>query len=95
MNCKQGDLARVVNSQAGNNDKIVQCLEYVGLRWWLNHDGDRLAPTWRIDRELPPLEGFGDDDLIEDSKLRPIRDSDGTDETLTWAGLPAKPEVTA
>lgn len=25
---------------------------------------------------------------IADSRLRPIRDNDGTDETLTWAGKP-------
>lgn len=34
-------------------------------------------------------------DLIWDSRLRPIRDQPGDDETLTWAGLPNRQEVAA
>lgn len=84
MRCKPGDLAVVVRSYAGNEGKIVRCVRYAGLVNW-RHSG-RL-PTWEIDQDLP---GFGGhmSPFIADSQLRPIRDNDGEDETLAWAGKP-------
>jgi hypothetical protein len=30
LNCKQGDMAIVVRSRAGNAGKVVTCLEFIG-----------------------------------------------------------------
>jgi hypothetical protein len=84
MNCKPGDLAVVVKSHAGNEGKIVRCVEYTGLNFWPFIGVDH---SWRIDSSLRSYAGtYGND--IADSQLRPIRDNDGEDETLTWAGKP-------
>ena len=89
MNCKLGDVAIVVNSIRGNLGKVVMCLEYVGLVRWLNNDGSSVeCPTWKTDTDFNnPLPIFTY--LIADDQLRPLRDTDGTDETLEWAGVPA------
>ena len=87
LNCKKGDLAVIVNSAAGNEGKIVRCLDYIGLCEWDHIDGVRLNETWRIDQKLPPFDGF-DDDTIEDHRLRPLRDSEGEDEVLRLVGKP-------
>lgn len=43
-------------------------------------------PCWRVE---------DDDARFADNCLRPIRDNDGEDETLIWAGLPNKQEQPA
>lgn len=30
MNCKEGDLALIINSRAGNEGRLVKCVKYVG-----------------------------------------------------------------
>ena len=81
MNCKPGDLAVIVRSIAGNEGRIVRCLEFVGPG-----DDQKLCDCWLLDQQIPgtlrPIR------VISDSKLRPIRDNNGEDETLTWAGKP-------
>lgn len=81
MNCKPGDLAVIVRSAAGNEGRIVQCLDFVGVGDGYYDD------SWLIDREIAGT--FEPLRFISDSKLRPLRDNDGEDETLTWAGKPA------
>lgn len=97
MNCKQGDLAIVVQSLAGNEGKIVRCLEFVGTgrcdagTILVAPNGRAHADLWRTDATIHTDTG-STTRLMSDSLLRPIRDNDGTDETLTWAGkLKAKP----
>mgnify|MGYP006921370785 CR=1 FL=1 len=87
MNCKPGDLAVIVRSQGNNAGRIVQC---VRLHISQAHDVDGVpllltasGPRWVIDRPLP-----GNLQTVPDAILRPLRDSDGEDETLTWAGKP-------
>ena len=87
MNCKKGDLAIVVSSLAGNEGRIVRCLEFIGMMFWLHGEELRRNATWRIDVELPPFDGKHND-MIEDYKLRPLRDNDGEDEMLRIAGKP-------
>ena len=91
MNCKPGDLAVIVRSFAGNEGKIVRCIEVVQ-----SHDFSGLSvlggPRWLIDRPVPLLL-CGFTRTVADAALRPIRPNDGEDETLTWAGKPN--EVTA
>lgn len=83
MNCKPGDLAVVVRSDAGNEGKIVRCLRIVD-GWLEGLDGSGLGePVWEVDRVLRACDG-SEDNLINDSYLRPIRDpgDDAVDETL-------------
>ena len=84
LNCKPGDLAVIVRSSAGNEGKIVRCLELIPADKWLAEDGRvNSAPTWRIDIAL---RGWAGDfsRFVRDEQVRPIRDNDGEDETLQW-----------
>lgn len=87
MNCKQGDLAVIVRSMAGNEGKIVRCdrlipggeditglpTEFGGVRWVIG---------------IPMMGTIGPIYSVADSCLRPLRDSDGEDEVLRYAGRP-------
>lgn len=97
MNCKQGDLAFIVKSSAGNEGKIVRCAVFLGnydfkatdnteLAWGVVADGLNLPSYTAGNHEWCRKYGF--DAVFSDSALRPIRDNDGQDETLTWAGKP-------
>jgi hypothetical protein len=90
MNCKPGDLAVVVRSMAGNEGKIVRCVELVGDHKFNEPNGVvvTFSNTWRID---PPLIGWRglQSKHAPDEVLRPIRDNNGEDEMLTWAGKPS------
>lgn len=92
MNCKQGDLAIVVFSHCGNEGRIVRCIRM--LRWDEKAElgFDPSWPMWEVDTCL--MDTWGDESRTAvDAYLRPIRDSEGDDETLTWVGRPE--EVTA
>ena len=85
MNCKQGDLAVVVRSLAGNDGVIVRCIQLMPAG--TDDLSVFLGPVWKIDKPL--VSNWGDSSpFINDINLRPIRDNDGEDETLTWAGKP-------
>lgn len=87
MNCKPGDLAIAIRSGNGNEGKVMTCIRYVGeVPFFIGDD------YWQTD--TPLMSRFGDFNCFyRDSWLRPIRDNDGDDETLTWVGKPN--EVTA
>jgi len=91
MNCKQGDLAIVVRSDAGNAGKIVTCIRLLNGFRHIAPDGSVSNDIWQIDR---PLIGWGGEVSCEisDMQLRPLRDpgDDATDETLTWLPVPHK-----
>lgn len=88
MNCKQGDLAIIVKSVASPDDigAIVRCVEF--------KPGPDGRAAWIVDRKVSPDAVIGGityiGDWFLDASLRPIRDNDGEDETLTWAGKPEK-----
>jgi hypothetical protein len=87
MNCKQGDLAVIVRDELlvdlGVIVRIVGLASEEGLDWEVICDYKRLT-TWDGMAEIAePVD-------ILDSSLRPIRDSDGEDETLQWAPVPTK-----
>lgn len=87
LNCKAGDLAVIVRSMAGNEGRIVRCVEFVGCGddW---HDD-----CWLVD---PPVMGtLRLQREVSDSKLRPLRDNDGEDEVLRIVGKPQPNEVSA
>ena len=56
MNCKQGDMAVVVRSSAGNEGRVVTCLEYVGSLGIIEINGEphymASSDYWRVDRDL-------------------------------------------
>lgn len=68
VRCWKGCTAIVVKSYAGNEGKVVQCVEYLGLVDW---PADPQLPTWRIDKFLPLGHG-GMGDTICDFQLCPI-----------------------
>lgn len=94
LNCKQGDLAIIVKSTAGNEGKIVRCLEYMGVishitdtagDTWRYGRGPR--PVWRIDRTINFRSTYGFDADVQvgycsDECLRPLR-GDTDDESAT------------
>lgn len=90
MNCRQGDLAVIVRSEAGNAGKIVRCIRLIGLEEWFGLNGNLILDyTWEIDR---PLKGWAGDESpkIRDGLLRPIRPQpdDAVDEMVQKLGKP-------
>lgn len=93
MNCKQGDLAIIIKSRAGNEGKIVRC---VRLHDFIDRDINGwptgiIGPRWVIDRPVPGLTNDGHPNYmftVADSCLRPIRPTDGEDEILRLVGKP-------
>ena len=82
MNCKQGDLAVILRSAAGNEGKIVRCVRsFIGSGEWGR------GPRWVTDPPVPGTQRKCAYPL--DAVMRPIRDSDGEDEILRLVGLPA------
>ena len=87
MNCKKGDLAIIVNG--ANIGTLVDVIEEHPLYG---------AGVWMVIAHGCGTANFGTfhpGELIGccDSKLRPIRDQPGEDETLTWAPVPHKEMV--
>lgn len=82
MNCKQGDLAVIARAYFDHDMKylgrVIVCAQPV------THEG---VPCWIPE---PKLSGIR---YVADRCLKPLRDSDGTDETLSWIDVPS--EVTA
>lgn len=90
MNCKQGDLAIVIRSVAGNEGKIVRCLQFLG-----SVPGFGRNDYWLIDREMPTKLGASAP-IASDGWIRPINNpgDDAVDETLLRLPSPRQ-EVTA
>lgn len=95
LNCREGDIARIVNCTIGNTNRLVRVvrpaspsdLEVGGVLLGVDHAWvvEALQPlhTW-----LGPMAGAGSLGLICDDRLRPIRDQPGEDEMLRIAGMP-------
>ena len=85
MNCKQGDLAVIVKSAAGNEGVILTCIRpYNGP--WKQYE---YLPGWEVDRKIRAASGEVSE-FVPDRLLRPLRDNPGTDESLLWAPVPSK-----
>ena len=97
MNCKPGDLAVIVKSEAGNLDKFVSCIRLASIDDLLAaYFRDDVGPVWVIDRVLPLSNGRSAA-LCADSGLRPIRDQPGNEQFVVEArkSLPrSKPATT-
>lgn len=92
MNCKQGDLAIfVTESKAGNEGKIVRCLELVNGHVFAedgclcHHMGTSEGAKWKVDKPIRVLNRFdktlSDCYYVFDSALKPIR-GDVTDQDV-------------
>ena len=92
MNCKQGDLAIVVCSVSSNEGKIVRCVKLHTLPHGFDADGrwqdQPIGARWVIEPTLPVDRGDYSY-TIADAYLRPIRGTEGQDEMLRIAGVPA------
>jgi hypothetical protein len=71
MNCKPGDLAVIVRTERVDGKK------YIGRIVRCLHP--ILDFGWIVEPNVPGFIG------VHDRCLKPIRDNDGDDETLTWA----------
>lgn len=95
MNCKEGDLAVVASSKYGVN--VGKLLTVIRLATFSEIEEEmpgslEHGPIWRTDRPMTWKTSSGkccDAFLAPDSRLRPVRDNDGEDQTLTWAGKPS------
>lgn len=91
MNCKPGDLAVIIRSEAGNEGKILRVIRFVGeVPGWVGSD------RWETDTLVPGKLG-GWSCAVQDSNLRPIRDpgDDAVDETLQRLPAPHRAKETA
>jgi hypothetical protein len=83
MNCKPGDLAVVVRAYVAENlGKVCRVIGPSRVKGW----------DWELEFPHPVLWSGGAiarDGRGQDWQLRPIRNNDGEDETLTWAGKPS------
>jgi hypothetical protein len=98
MNCKKGDVAILVarhEKAAFLDGPIVKCerriyrhfqhlIPHTTAVWWLCEGNFRDMPSMT----RSPLESATRMEL-PDSWLKPLRDSDGQDETLEWKSLPS------
>ena len=96
MNVQKGDLAVIRPSwgDARQHGMFVTVLRLGG-----NGELFRMRSGWNSECNSGDLrvgwlcDSSGDDEFpcfIADEHLRAIRDADGADETLTWAGLPSQ-----
>ena len=84
LNCKQGDLAVIVRSAAGNEGRIVRCVSFRGyVTEGVIYGGAR----WNVEPAVPRSDG-GTIDHLADDNLRPLRNTRGEDEILRIAGKP-------
>ena len=105
LRCRPGDLCRVVDMPpqlSALNDRFVKLadlpptLEGVDWTWQLAEPVE--ACLLGNARQAGRMFYIGETVVVErmqDKFLRPIRDSDGDDETLIWAGKPATTEDAA
>lgn len=86
MNCKPGDLAVMTASDFPRN--VGALFRVIGT--YRCDPGDWYVEALSAcDGSLGPISP-GDKVWATDSCLRPIRDNDGEDETLQWAGKPER-----
>ena len=90
MHCKVGDLAIVVNDHESpeNNGALLRIYaKALPGQWPIPADWmcEPLSCFWFDGRSMFPGRGVL---AYRDCELRPLRDGDGEDQTLIWAGFP-------
>lgn len=105
-NCRAGDIAVITRNPTGRNDvagSIVEVISVAPKEKFLLPNGDlnsavqtdSLRWVCRFRNKVEVMNTIRGAILVEyatvfDKYLRPIRPSEGEDETLTWAGKPEK-----
>ena len=80
MNCRPNDLAMIVRGYPADNiGKIITVTKLCA---------DFSFPTWEYTGAWLRAPFGGKCYMIDDECLKPIRDQDGEDQSLTWAGKP-------
>lgn len=96
-NCVAGDLAVVVRVPDGrleNVGRVIRVTKLVALPGLMGRMASAQGRIyWEFEGNLLCDDGIPAD-MVDDAVLKPIRDNDGTDETLTWAGKPKKTPIT-
>jgi hypothetical protein len=96
MNCKQGDLAVKVRRSSELDTipigAVVRCVKYESGPHWLT---DEMIVGWTVEYRDSIESPEGNYWHVDDASLRPIRDNDGQDETLTWKALPTSDRIAA
>lgn len=106
MNCKPGDLAVILGESKvapGSMGRFCTVLYAAPMGEFRFPDGvlsdarNSSQPFWVIEFQNPLIIGRTDGTkkpakyaCCPDSRLRPIRDNDGDDETLQWAIVPGQ-----
>jgi len=84
MRCKQGDMAVITQSRAGESGKEVTCVSFVGQHKNITHHSD----VWKVDRPIKWLQEDGSTVerlYVPDSCLMPINPkSDDTDDIAMY-----------
>lgn len=106
MNCKQGDMAIIIRSQAGNEGKVVTCMEYVRGPMLYESKGKLCALTagdwWRTDRNVNMFVEESDGSTVVyqdfapfvfDKWIRPIGNKDNPEEVKDDVLLPSSVPV--
>lgn len=86
MNCKPGDLAVIVKpgSSMHNLGRLVHVLHALNSNdWWVEVVGGMAHGYWAGNTVFVKV------GIVEDHRLRPIRDQSGDDESLTWKKVPS------
>lgn len=96
LRCKQGDLAVMVRSMAGNNGKVFKCIRLATTAEMAGEGFDfkRYGPMWFTDARFNCSWGHTTN-LCFDFQIRPLRNDPGQDETLTWKDVPSTDKGTA
>lgn len=96
MNCVKGDLAVVVSAPEGATilrDTFVVVLWFAGQQSVLSLGTGVIhkhSDYWLVEFKGQTHGPNGLPFMKRDAELRPIRDTPGQDETLTWAPVPGK-----
>lgn len=96
MNCKPGDIARVV-ADCANRDALLQVLDSVDCEPGYWRCKALQSMTGYLGHHMAGVYPPGTIGWEKDINLRPIRDpgDDAKDETLEWLPVPSREEVSA
>ena len=100
MRCNPNDVVVVVRSKAGNLGRIGTVLRWAEtgtVQYGHNKHGRTLfngQAGWVVQGTFSTTQGETvSPGVFPDEWLRPLRDSEGDDETITWAGKPEQLET--
>ena len=93
MNCKPGMVVMVKKSKAGNEGRVGAVLRWVEAMQVPYSSGastNRHA-GWLVEGRFRATDRISEEPygVFPDEWLIPLRDNDGEDQTLTWAGKPS------